>query len=156
MADDDAGDWMAKHIESYLRTNGREGHLWDLSGHGFETLTPTLLLRTIGRKSGEPRIVPLIYLPWGDEYVIIGSKGGAPEHPVWFLNIKADPSIAFQIGGKRWEGAARIAEGEERQRVWDYTVGRHPAYAKYAENSGDRIIPVILLKPGKEIATLEN
>jgi deazaflavin-dependent oxidoreductase (nitroreductase family) len=156
MADDDAGDWMKQHIDSYLASDGRAGHLWDLSGHGFEKLTPTLLLRTIGRKSGEPRIVPLIYLPWGDEYVVIGSKGGAPEHPVWFLNLKADPAIAFQIGGKRWDGAARIAEGEERQQIWDYTVGRHPNYAKYAEASGDRVIPVILLKPGKEIPTLQS
>lgn len=156
MADDDATNWIKHHVDSYLRTDGREGHLWDLSGFGFEKFSPTLLLRTIGRKTGAVRIVPLIYLPWGDEYVIIGSKGGAPEHPDWFINLKTDPRIAFQIGGKRWDGVARIVEGEERQRIWEYAVGRHPNYAEYAKSAGDRHIPVILLKPGMEIESLNG
>lgn len=117
-------------------------------------IRPTLLLRTTGRKSGEPRITPLIYLPWGDEYVIVGSKGGSPEHPVWYLNILADREIAFQIGGKRWWATARIAEGSERARIWDYVIGRFPQYAKYQEAAGDRPIPLVLLKPGDEIAAL--
>jgi deazaflavin-dependent oxidoreductase (nitroreductase family) len=156
MADEDhSRDWIWQHRDSYIRTDGREGHLWDLSAGGFDKYTPTLLLRTVGRKSGEHRIVPLIYLPWGDEYVIIASKGGAPEHPDWYVNLSANPDVAFQIGGKRWHASVRIADGSERQRIWDYMAARFPPYSKYAEAAaGERTIPVVLLKPGEEIATL--
>lgn len=147
-------EWIDRHLAAYLRTDGREGHLFDLSDRGFEKYTPTLLLRTTGRKTGEPRITPLIYLPWGDEYVIVGSKGGAPAHPVWYLNLLADREAAFQIGGKRWWATARIAEGSERARIWDYVIGRFPQYASYQVSAGDRPIPLVLLKPGEEIAAL--
>lgn len=148
-----ARDWWRPHLDAYLRTDGREGHVIDLSEFGGTMPTPTLILRTIGRKSGKPILLPLIYVPWGDGYAIVASKGGAPQHPAWYLNLIDRPDCAFQIGGKKWEGSWRIAEGEERAKLWAYLIQAFPPYVDY-QDSTDRVIPIVVLKPGLEIAAL--
>jgi deazaflavin-dependent oxidoreductase (nitroreductase family) len=82
--------WVRDHIRKYVESDGRRGHRW--SG------ADTLLLTTMGRRTGEPRRTPLIYGRDGDRYVIVGSKGGSPKHPLWYLNLVADPQVRIQVG----------------------------------------------------------
>jgi deazaflavin-dependent oxidoreductase (nitroreductase family) len=150
---EDAKVAMDNHLKDYLATGGKQGHLWDTSPWGGRGLTPTLVLKVTGRKSGKPQMLPLIYAPWGDEYVIIGSKGGAKDHPYWYLNLIARPNLEFQVGGKCWHATWREAKGEERSKIWDYMVVQYPPYTDYQAHT-QREIPVVLLKPGMEIPAL--
>ncbi|HVW89219.1 MAG TPA: nitroreductase family deazaflavin-dependent oxidoreductase, partial [Gaiellaceae bacterium] len=104
-----------------------------------------LLLTTKGRKTGEPRTTPLIYAQEGDRYVIVASKGGAPEHPGWYRNIEKEPSVELQVLGEVFPAHARTAEGEEREQLWRRAneVWRH--YDEYATKT-DREIPVVVLE----------
>lgn len=142
----DNADWFAEHIRTYLETDGREGHYIDLSGLGGKGPTQSLLLKTIGRKTGRVSILPLIYGTFGDEYAIIASKGGAPAHPGWFLNLEAKDEVAFQVAQDHFVGTWRLAEGAERDRVWAAMVELYPPYTAY-EAATTRHIPVVLLKP---------
>ena len=108
---------------------------------------PVLELTTTGRKSGEPRSLPLIYGEAGDGYVIIASKGGMPNHPVWFLNLQANPECELMVGPKHVTARARVAEGEERERLWKRMAEIYPPYDEYQERAGDRTIPVVVLDP---------
>src|SRR5947209_4692292 len=106
-----------EHVERYRATDGAEGHEWNG--------TQALLLTTRGRKSGEERTTPLIYQPDGDRYVIVASKGGAPAHPAWYLNISEDSRVEVQVGADRFEAEASTATGDERARLWQ-TAPRCP------------------------------
>ena len=90
--------WIAEHIRLY-RTDPEKAQLWDSRPVGGPGVLPTLLLTTRGRKSGEPRALPLIYGSAGTSYVVIASKGGMPEHPLWFRNLEAEPACEVQVGG---------------------------------------------------------
>lgn len=150
----DNSDWIAEHVTQYLATNGENGHFIDVSAvGGKEGGTATLLLRTVGRKSGNTSIVPLIYGKFGDEYAIIASKGGSPAHPAWFLNMEAGCPVAAQVGSDKFEASWRLVEGEERQKVWDGMADAYPPYTDYAAAT-DRNIPVVLLKSAKVIEAL--
>ena len=140
--------WIAEHIKLY-QTDPEKAHLWDPSNAGAEGLPmlPTLLLTTIGRKSGEPRPLPLIYQEIDGAYVIIASKGGMPDHPVWFLNLEANPDCELMVGPKKVSARARVAEGEERERLWAAMAKVYPPYDEYQERAGDRVIPVVVLEP---------
>jgi deazaflavin-dependent oxidoreductase (nitroreductase family) len=138
--------WIAKHIELY-RSDPEKAHMWDSTPLGGPGLLPTLLLTTTGRKSGEPRALPLIYGTDGDSYVIIASKGGMPNHPIWFLNLEANPSCHIQVGSKSLDVRARVAEGEERERIWKKMAEIYPPYDDYQKNAGERVIPVVILDP---------
>lgn len=141
-------DWIAKHTELY-KTDPEKAHMWDSSPLGGPGLLPTLLLTTRGRKSGEPRALPLIYGTDGDSYVIIASKGGMPKHPVWFLNLEAHPECELQVGAKHVTARARVlGEGEERERIWNRMVKIYPPYVDY-QKATDRRIPVVILDPVK-------
>lgn len=126
-----------EHVERYRATDGEEGHEW----RG----TIVLLLTTTGRKSGEPRTMPLIYQPDGDNYVIVASKGGWPNHPLWYLNLVADPNVEVQVKGDRFKARARTAEGEERERLWKLMTATWPQYDEYQAKT-DREIPVVVLE----------
>ncbi len=89
--------WIVDHLKRYIATDGEDGHLWDASEAGGEGLVPTLLLTTTGRKSGEPLTLPLIYGEADGAYVVIASKGGAPAHPAWYLNLDANPEVGLQV-----------------------------------------------------------
>ena len=101
---------------------------------------------TTGRKTGEPRALPLIYGTVGDSYVVIASKGGMPSHPIWYLNLEAHPECELQVGAKRLTARARVVEGEERERIWNQMVEVYPPYVDY-KKATERIIPVVVLDP---------
>lgn len=146
MADFSAIPWIAEHIELY-RSDPEKAHMWDSGPLGGPGLLPTLLLTTTGRKSGEPRALPLIYGRAGDSYVVIASKGGMPTHPVWYLNLEAKPECELQVAAKHLRARARVAEGDERERIWDEMVEIYPPYVDYQKNATGRTIPVVVLDP---------
>lgn len=137
--------WIAAHIELY-RTDPEKARLWDSTPVGGPGLLPTLLLTTQGRKSGKPRALPLIYGPAGDGYVVIASKGGMPTHPLWYENLLANPECELQVGAKRVTARARVAEGSERERLWQQMVAIYPPYTAY-QQATERTIPVVVLDP---------
>ena len=106
---------------------------------------PILLLTTIGRKSGQPRTQPLAYTRAGDGYAVIASKGGAPQHPLWYLNLRANPLAEVTVGRETWKVRARDAEGEERERLWRVLADLYPGYDRYAQKTSRRI-PVVVLE----------
>jgi deazaflavin-dependent oxidoreductase (nitroreductase family) len=146
MADFSEIPWIAEHTQLY-KEDPAKAEMWDSSPIGGPGILPTLLLTTKGRKSGQPRALPLIYGKTGDSYVIIASKGGMPNHPIWFLNLEADPACELMVGAKAVTASARIAEGEERTRIWAEMAEIYPPYNDYQKNAGDRTIPVVVLDP---------
>lgn len=126
-----------EHVRLYLETNGEVGHDWNG--------VPALVLTTTGRRSGQERHSALIYGRLGDAYVIIASQGGAPTHPLWYLNLTADPAVTLQVGADRFAARARTAEGAERDAAWAAMVDIWPNYDVYQSRT-DRVIPVVLLE----------
>lgn len=137
-------DLVKDHVTRYIESKGEDGHLWDAAIGGGEGMIPTLLLTTIGRKSGKPLIVPLIYGETAGGYVLIASKVGAPAHPAWYLNLKVQPEVNVQVKADKFTAQARVADREERARLWQQMVGIYSPYEKYQEKT-DRQIPVVVL-----------
>ncbi len=137
--------WIAEHIKLY-RTDPEKAHMWDSSSLGGPGVLPTLLLTTVGRKSGEPRPLPLIYGAVGGSYVVIASKGGLPKHPLWYRNLQAQPECELRVGAKQLSATARDAEGEERERLWKQMAEIYPPYLDY-QKATERTIPVVVLDP---------
>ena len=108
--------------------------------------SPVLLLTTTGRRTGKPRTWPLTYLPEGDRLIIIASNGGQPNHPAWYLNLRATPQVSVQLGDRVRTMIAQTTEGDERARLWSRVVEEYPAYAEYQRKT-DRQIPVVVLHP---------
>lgn len=106
---------------------------------------PMLLLVTTGRKSGEPRTAPLLYLPDGERCVVVASYYGAPNDPVWYKNLQANPRCRVRAGRRRFEATARTAQGEERSDLWKRLVDLYADYADYQRRT-DRQIPVVVLE----------
>jgi F420H(2)-dependent quinone reductase len=106
--------------------------------------TPSLLLTTIGRKSGEPRTTPVLYLGDGEHFVIVASKGGMPHHPRWYLNLQTNPDAEVVIGTERIPVRARTASAEEKARLWPRLVAMNPDFETYQART-DRNIPVLIL-----------
>lgn len=127
-----------EHVERYIGTDGAEGYRW-------RNGTTILLLTTTGRKSGQPRPTPLIFRPWADRYLIVASKGGAPEPPAWYLNLRADPHVQVQIKGERFDAVARDASPEERPELWRRMTEVWPDYDAYQKKT-EREIPVVVLE----------
>jgi deazaflavin-dependent oxidoreductase (nitroreductase family) len=138
--------WIAEHIALY-RSDPEKARMWDSTDLGGPGLLPTLLLTTTGRKSGEPRALPLIYGEVGDSYVVIASKGGLPTHPSWYLNLEANPDCELMVGALPVSARARVAEGDERERLWEQMAEIYPPYREYQKNAGTRTIPVVVLEP---------
>ncbi|MCG8590776.1 MAG: nitroreductase family deazaflavin-dependent oxidoreductase [Proteobacteria bacterium] len=139
-------DWIREHVRRYLESDGADGHLWDSSFAGGPGVVPTLLLTTTGRKSGKPKLLPLIYGKTDGGYAIVASKGGAPEHPAWYLNLTAQPEVAVQVEAKRFRARARTLAGAERRAVWDQMVEIYAPYTEYQQRT-EREIPVVVLEP---------
>jgi deazaflavin-dependent oxidoreductase (nitroreductase family) len=138
--------WIKEHINVYLE-DGEAGHYWDASLGGGEGMLTTLLLTTVGRKSGKKLILPLIYRPTkSGGYCIIASKGGAPAHPAWYLNLDADPKVHIQVANDHYDAVARVAEGDERAELWQMMVDYYAPYTDY-QAATDREIPVVVLDP---------
>ena len=133
--------WPDRHAEAYLKSNGREGHVVDLGIPGVPEVD-TLLLQTTGRKSKAAKISPLIYGKDGGRFIIVASKGGAPKHPGWFLNLRDQPQVRFQVADKKYHGVARIVEGAERERLFRMMAGLYSPYDDYQAKT-TREIPVV-------------
>ncbi|MCY4144759.1 MAG: nitroreductase family deazaflavin-dependent oxidoreductase [Gammaproteobacteria bacterium] len=136
MSDSTLPNWIEEHVRQYMETNGEKGHIWN----GM----PTLLLTTQGRKSDMSRTIPLIYGTHEGSYVVVGSKGGHPHHPSWYLNLDKNPSVKVQVGSKHMNGVARTSSGEERQNLWNQMCQVFSGYTEYA-NKTDREIPVVVI-----------
>lgn len=143
--DTELPQWITDHVRLY-REDPDSGHMWDSTSAGGPGLLPTLLLTTIGRKSGRKSVLPLIYKNVDGAYVIIASKGGAPAHPAWYLNLVANPNCGIQVAHDHYRVRARTAAGSERDKLWQQLVEIYPPYTDY-QAATDREIPVVVLEP---------
>lgn len=137
-------DWIQKHTARYIATDGTDGYLWDASLGGGEGLVPTLLLTTVGRKSGNHLTLPLIFNSWGADFIVVASKGGAKSHPAWYFNLQANPEVLVQIKGDKFKARARTANAHERAELWPQMVKLYGPYAQY-QTKTDREIPIVVL-----------
>jgi deazaflavin-dependent oxidoreductase (nitroreductase family) len=126
-----------EHVKRYVETDGEEGYEWQG--------TTILILTTTGRKSGEERSTPLIYRDHGDDYVVVASKGGAPAHPAWYLNLSEQPEVTAQVKADRFPARARTATSEERPELWELMAEAWPQYNDYQKKT-DREIPLVVLE----------
>lgn len=138
--------WIATHRELYLK-DGAAGHLWDSTFAGGPGPLPTLLLTTVGRVSGQPSVMPLLYGKVDGGYAIIASKGGAPKHPGWYHNLRAADTVTVQVATNVFQARTRLAEGAERARIWQQMVAMYPPFGDYQVRAGTREIPVVVLEP---------
>lgn len=127
-----------EHVERYLATDGAEGHDW-------RNGAPVLILTTTGRKTGAERSTPLIYGRDGDAYLVVGSRGGAPTPPAWYLNLQEKPEVTVQVRGDRFGARVRTATGDEKTRLWQTMTSIWPDYDNYQAKT-EREIPVVVLE----------
>lgn len=127
-------------IQLFRATGGR----LSLLGLGAGNV-PVLLLTTIGRKTGLPRTVALLYLKDDDRYVIVASKGGMPKHPAWYLNLQANPQVEIEVGRHKLTRKARTANPEEHKQLWPKLVKLYKGYQTY-QNRTERDIPIVILE----------
>jgi deazaflavin-dependent oxidoreductase (nitroreductase family) len=146
-------EFVAQHRNTYLTSGGRDGHVLDYRHLGGHRFTTCLLLETIGRKSGERRITPLIYGDTGGEVVIAASKGGADVHPAWYLNLTAMAETTIQIGGQAFRASWREPAGDERAAIWQFMAGVYPPYRDY-QAATEREIPIVCFAPGDAVEAL--
>ena len=126
-----------KHVRAYRETNGERGYMWNG--------VPILLLTSTGRKSGEPRTIPIIFTAYQDSVVIIASKGGSPEHPKWYLNVQDNPNVTVQIKAEVFKAVARTAHSPERELIWAQAVKIWPNFDVYQSRT-TRLIPVVVIE----------
>ncbi|MER6897638.1 MULTISPECIES: nitroreductase family deazaflavin-dependent oxidoreductase [Amycolatopsis] len=127
-----------EHVRRYEETDGQVGHDWQEG-------VPTLVLTTKGRKTGQDRKFALIYQEDNGNPVIVASKGGAENHPGWYLNLQENPEVGVQVWADKFTARARTATGEERARLWEKLAAVWPAYNDYQKKT-DREIPVVVLE----------
>jgi deazaflavin-dependent oxidoreductase (nitroreductase family) len=131
-------DFNTQVIEEFRAKGGKAGGM-------FEGM-PLVLVHNVGAKSGKEYVTPLVYLHDGDNYVIFASKGGAPENPGWYHNLKAEPNVPIEVGDQKLDVVATEARGDERDRLYSAQEAAQPQFAEYATKT-DRKIPVIVLSP---------
>ena len=130
-------DWVREQVEAYESSGGREANTLRDTG------LPIVVVTTVGNKSGKIRKTALMRVEHGGEYALIGSMGGAPTHPVWVHNVRADPHVMIQDGPEPHDYTVREVEGDERTAWWDRAVAAYPPYAEYQQRT-DRRIPVFV------------
>jgi deazaflavin-dependent oxidoreductase (nitroreductase family) len=133
-----AENWNAKIIDEFRANGGKVGGQFDGA--------PLLLLHTTGARTGRERINPVMYRDLGDRLVVFASKGGADTNPDWYRNLRANPRVSVEVGTQTREAIARVADGDERTRLWDAWKSDWPGFADY-ESKTDRQIPVVILEP---------
>jgi F420H(2)-dependent quinone reductase len=129
--------WVREQVEAYEKSDGKEAN--DLRG------MPVIILTTIGAKTGKVRKTPLMRVEHDGEYVVVASKGGAPENPVWYYNVKAKPDVELRDGAKVFSATARELSGAEYDQWWARAVVAYPDYAEYKKKT-DRLIPLFLVQ----------
>lgn len=133
-----------EHLLEYMEPGNAKGYVRPLTPETGYGGVVHLVLRTVGRTSGKVRLIPLVYAPWADEYVIVASKSGDLNHPAWFLNLTARPEVEWQVLDKRFTGTWRVAEGEDRKTIWDSITQYFPVFAEYQSRT-PREMPVVVL-----------
>jgi deazaflavin-dependent oxidoreductase (nitroreductase family) len=128
------------HVRVYRSTFGLIGSRID----GLDIM----LLTTIGKKSGEERVVPLPFFRDGKRYVLIASFGGNDKNPAWLSNLSANPDVRIQVGPRRMKARAQVAESTERERIWSEITRAYPRYLAY-QGKTERKIPIVVLEPVK-------
>jgi deazaflavin-dependent oxidoreductase (nitroreductase family) len=126
-----------EHVDRYIATNGEEGYTWHEG-------TEILILTTTGRKSGELRTNALIFGRHGDDYLVVGSKGGSPAPPAWYVNLTANPEVQVPVQGDRFAAHARTATAAEKSELWKIMTTAWPHYDEYQQRT-EREIPVVIL-----------
>ncbi|MDF3298951.1 nitroreductase family deazaflavin-dependent oxidoreductase [Streptomyces tropicalis] len=132
--------WVRDQVELYESSGGTKGTTL------MDTGLPVIVLTTLGAKSGKVRKTPLMRVEHDGRYAAVASQGGAPKHPVWYFNLKADPRAELQDGPVRQDMTARELSGAERAEWWERAVAAFPPYAEYQEKTS-REIPVFVLEP---------
>ena len=130
--------WASDQVEAYERSGGTAGN--EMQGK------PVIILTSVGAKSGKLRKVPLMRVESNGEYAVVASLGGAPQHPVWYYNLTANPHVELQDGPVKKDYLARELEGAEREAWWERAVAAWPDYAEYQKKT-TRILPVFVLTP---------
>jgi deazaflavin-dependent oxidoreductase (nitroreductase family) len=134
---DTVNDFNETLIEEFRANGGKVGGMFE--GRDL------LLLHTTGAKTGRRRVNPVAYRRDGDRLAVFGTKGGADTHPDWYYNVRAHPDATVEVGSERFDVTARIAESEERDRIWADQKAEIPAFAEY-EKKTERVIPVVVLE----------
>jgi len=134
---DDVNEWNKQIIEEFRANAGKVGG-------PFEGM-PLLILHSTGRKSGQERLNPLVYQQVDGAWAIFASKAGAPSHPDWYYNVTATADVSIEVGTETLDVRARVAEGDERTRIWEAQKTAAPQFAEYEQSAGDREIPVVVL-----------
>ncbi|MFF1301340.1 nitroreductase family deazaflavin-dependent oxidoreductase [Streptomyces sp. NPDC058307] len=132
--------WVREQVELYESSGGAEGNTL------MDTGLPVIVLTTRGAKSGRLRKTPLMRVEHEGRYAVVASLGGAPKHPVWYYNVKADPHVELQDGAVKRDYVAREITGAEKDEWWERAVEAYPPYADYQKKT-DRVIPVFVLEP---------
>jgi deazaflavin-dependent oxidoreductase (nitroreductase family) len=132
-------DWNQNIINEFRANNG-------VVGGPFEGAS-LLLVHHTGAKSGKERVNPLAYQDLDNGYAVFASKGGAPTNPDWYYNLIANPDTEVELGSEIIPVRARVAESEERERIWNEQKRRAPGFAQYEKTTGGRTIPVVILEP---------
>jgi deazaflavin-dependent oxidoreductase (nitroreductase family) len=130
-------DWNRQTIAEFRANGGKVGGRFEGA--------PMLLLHHTGAKSGQVRVNPMMYQQVGNDFAVFASKGGAPTNPDWYHNLVANPRATVEVGTNSFEVNARVAQGEERERIWTLQKQRYPSFADY-EKQGSRQIPVVILE----------
>jgi deazaflavin-dependent oxidoreductase (nitroreductase family) len=131
---------VREQVELYEKSGGTEGNTLGDTG------LPVVILTTLGAKSGKIRKTPLMRVEHEGRYAVVASQGGAPQHPLWYHNVKAHPRVELQDGPRKQDMIAREVTGEEREQWWKLACEAYPPYAEYAKKT-DRVIPVLVLEP---------
>ena len=126
------------HVRAYRESGGEAGYIWNG--------VPTLLLTVIGRRTGRELTSPLIFARDGGDYLVVASMGGAPKHPMWYLNLQANPQAKIQVRADEMAVTARTATADEKARLWQIVTEVWPNYDVYQSRT-DRDIPVVVLTP---------
>ena len=127
-----------EHVRVYEETDGEAGHDW-------KNGAPVLILTTTGRRTGEERKNALIYGMAGDDPMVVASKGGNPQHPGWYVNLRENPEVLVQIRGDRFAARARDATPDERPELWRQMAEIWPDYDNYQQRT-ERQIPIVVLE----------
>ncbi|MEU6307387.1 nitroreductase family deazaflavin-dependent oxidoreductase [Streptomyces chartreusis] len=136
-------DWVRKQVELYESSGGTQGTTL------MNTGMPVILLTTRGARSGKIRKTPLMRVEHEGSYAAVASLGGAPKHPVWYHNVKADPHVELRDGTELRDMRAREVTGAEKAEWWERAVAAYPPYAEYQQKT-DRVIPLFVLEPFDE------
>ena len=134
-------DWVREQVELYESSGGKEGTTLR------ETGLPVIIVTNTGNKTGALRKTPLMKAVDGSNYILVASTGGAPKHPVWYFNLKANPSVKIQDGSDIYDmNVKEITDSDERKRLWEIAVDAYPPYHKYQQKT-TRVIPIFLAEP---------